>query len=143
MTNVNLWNLCFVQELAKSVADIASSVRNSGRLMHFTPLTKNSFGNISFLKLNSLKFVSNLEISRLNDSTIEERVTLLEFQVDILNADVETVNAELVDQAEDLDRIEGEIAILSADQVLQDERLLELEMDSDSITCVYRPYYEI
>ena len=67
---------------------------------------------------------------------IEERVTLLEFQVDILNADVETVNAELVDQAEDLDRIEGDIAILSADQVLQDERLLELEMDSDGIkTC--------
>ena len=46
------------------------------------------------------------------------------------------MNTELADQAEDLDRIEGEIAILSADQVLQDERLLELEMDYDSIkTC--------
>ena len=43
------------------------------------------------------------------------------------------MNTELADQAEDLDRIEGEIAILSADQVLQDERLLELEIDSDGI----------
>ena len=64
---------------------------------------------------------------RLNDTTIEERVTVLEFQVDNLNVEV-------VDQAEDLDRIEGEIFIISADQVLQDERLLELEMDSDGKT---------
>ena len=51
------------------------------------------------------------------------------------------MNTELADQAEDLDRIEGEIAILSADQVLQDERLLELEMDSDGrITCFTIPH---
>ena len=68
---------------------------------------------------------------RLNDTTIEERVTILEFQVENLNTDVEVINTELVDQAEDLDRIEGEIVILSADQVQQNERLLELEIDSD------------
>ena len=47
---------------------------------------------------------------------------------------MEILNTEVVDQAEDLDRIEGEIAIISADQVLQNERLLELEMDSDGKT---------
>ena len=50
-----------------------------------------------------------------------------------LNTDVEVINTELVDQAEDLDRIEGEIAIISADQVQQNERLLELEVDSDGL----------
>ena len=70
---------------------------------------------------------------RLNDTTIEERVAILEFQVENLNTDVEVLNTELVDQAEDLDRIEGEIAIISADQVQQNERLLELEIDSDGL----------
>ena len=73
------------------------------------------------------------EISRLNDTTIEERVAILEFQVENLNTDVEVINTELVDQAEDLDRIEGEITIISADQVQQNERLLELEIDSDGL----------
>ena len=69
-------------------------------------------------------FFVHAETSRLNDTTIEERVAILEFQVEILNTEV-------VDQAEDLDRIEGDITILSADQVQQNERLLELEIDSD------------
>ena len=73
------------------------------------------------------------EISRLNDTTIEERVAILEFQVENLNIDVEVINTELVEQEEDLDRIEGEIAIISADQVQQNERLLELEIDSDGL----------
>ena len=73
------------------------------------------------------------EILRLNDTTIEERVAILEFQVENLNTDVEVINTELVDQAEDLDRIEGEITIISADQVQQNERLLELEIDSDGL----------
>ena len=132
-TQVAILNLhsSSVQELAKSVAEFANSVRNSGWLIHLILLTKIPCGRMFFSELHVLHFVSNLEISRLNDSTIEERVTILEFQVNILNTDVEFVNTELADQAEDLDRIEGEIAILSADQVLQDERLLELEMDSD------------
>ena len=50
------------------------------------------------------------DIFRLNDTTIEERVTALEFQVEI-----------------------EEIVILLEDQVQQNERLLELEIDSDGL----------
>ena len=46
---------------------------------------------------------------------------------------MEVLNTVVVDQAEDLDRIEGEIAILSTEQVQQNGRLLELEMDSDGL----------
>ena len=42
MMNVNLCNLCSVQELAKSVAEIASSVRNPGRVIHPAGTSKES-----------------------------------------------------------------------------------------------------
>ena len=51
------------------------------------------------------------------NGTIEERVTLLELQVDDLTGD--------------LDALEGEITIISSDQISQDQRILELEVDSD------------
>ena len=53
----------------------------------------------------------------LNDSTIEERVSMLEFQV-----------AEL---AGDLDSVEEEVTVISTEQILQDGRILELEIDAD------------
>ena len=64
---------------------------------------------------------------QLND-TLEERVTVLEFQVAEITSDI----TEIVD---DVNIVEGEITVISAGQILQDERLLELEMDSDGITC--------
>ena len=59
-----------------------------------------------------------------NDTTIEERVTILEFQMADLTEDV-------TDLGDDVDVIDGEVAVILADQVLQDERILELEADSE------------
>ena len=60
----------------------------------------------------------------MNDTTIEERVTILEFQM----ADL---TEEVTDLSEDVDVVDGEVAVILADQVIQDERILELEEDSE------------
>ena len=75
---------------------------------------------------------SGTEKIQLND-TLEERVAILEFQVAGLEGDVTSIIVDVTDQEEDLDLVEGEIAVISAEQVLQDERILELEVDSDGM----------
>ena len=65
---------------------------------------------------------------------MEERVAVLEFQVAGLEDDVTSINTEVTDLGDDIDVIDGEVAAILAGQVLQDERKLELEMDSDGIT---------
>ena len=65
-----------------------------------------------------------------NDTTIEERVTILEFQVADLDEDVTSLEDRTLN-------MEGELAVISAEQVLQDERILELEMDSDGLYSVF------
>ena len=60
----------------------------------------------------------------MNDTTIEERVTILEFQM----ADL---TEEITDLGEDVDVIDGEVAVILADQVIQDERILELEAETE------------
>ena len=65
----------------------------------------------------------------LNDSTIEERVAILEFQMDY-------VTGEVTDLGDEVDVIDGEIAVILADQVIQDERILELEVDSEGQTLI-------
>ena len=52
----------------------------------------------------------------LNDSTIEERVAVLEFQV-----------AALTDDTMDL---EESVSLIAVEQVIQDEKILELEFNS-------------
>ena len=82
----------------------------------------------NILYYNSTVFIEDkvmAQVETLLNETIEERVSILEIQVDFLSTEV-------VDQAEDLDRIEGEIAVILTDQVQQDQRILELEQDSDS-----------
>ena len=60
----------------------------------------------------------------IQNSTIEERVALLELQV--ANLDTGLTNLET-----DLDSVEAEVTIISTEQILQDGRILELEIDSD------------
>ena len=74
----------------------------------------------------------------MNDTTIEERVTILEFQMagvtqDVTDLGVEVTDLELeiTDLGDEVDVIDGEIAVIFADQVIQDERILELETDSE------------
>ena len=67
----------------------------------------------------------------MND-TIEERVTILEFQMADLTEDVTYLELEITDVGDEVDVIDGEIAVILAAQVIQDERILELEADSES-----------
>ena len=86
-----------------------------------------------------------LEHSPLNDTTIEERVTILEFQVANLTVDVTDLELgvtdlgievtdlelEIIDLGDEIDVIDGEVAVIFADQVIQDERILELEDETE------------
>ena len=85
----------------------------------------------------------------LQNSTIEERVTILEFQVDNINNDINTINDEIIatnndvttlnndvetleTEVRDLDEdLESQITVISAEQVLQDERLFTLEENEE------------
>ena len=57
-----------------------------------------------------------VDLTVVNDSTIEERVAVLEFQV-----------AALTDDTVDL---EDSVSIIAVEQVLQDEKILALELNS-------------
>ena len=58
-----------------------------------------------------------LGIQLLNDTTIEKRVAVLEFQVSALTDDV-------TDLGEDVNLVEAE-------QIIQDEKILELQSDAE------------
>ena len=75
--------------------------------------------------LNSADGSEDSERSALNATTIEERVAILEFQVSGLTEEV-------TDLGDEVDVIDGEIAVIFTGQVIQDERILELEADSES-----------
>ena len=60
------------------------------------------------------------------NNTLEERVALLEIQVDEIQEDVITTRI-------DLTELEGDVNFLFDEQVIQDERLLGLEDDIDTI----------
>ena len=47
------------------------------------------------------------------------------------------LSVELTDLGGDVDVIDGEVAVILAGQVLQDERLLELETDSEGLFCLF------
>ena len=84
----------------------------------------------------------------MNDTDLEERVTFLEFQMVTLTEELVTLTEELVTLTEELviltedlidvengvENVEGQVTMILADQVIQDERLLELEtgMESDN-----------
>ena len=51
------------------------------------------------------------------NTSVEERVTVLELQV-----------AELTD---DVVAVEDEVTLISSEQIIQDQKILELEIDSD------------
>ena len=66
------------------------------------------------------------------DHTLEEWVMVLEFQVENLNVDVTLLNNGLTDVGDEIDVIDSEIAALLSDQVIQDERILDLETTDES-----------
>ena len=48
-----------------------------------------------------------------------------------LGVEVTDLELEIIDLGDEVDVIDGEIAVIFADQVIQDERILELEADSE------------
>ena len=60
------------------------------------------------------------------NTTIEERVSLLEIQVVV-------IQDELTDVDDRVDLVEGDVNFLFDEQVIQDERLLNLEETSDQV----------
>ena len=62
----------------------------------------------------------------MQNATIEERVALLEIQVVVIQDDLTEVD-------EDVTALDQDINFLFAEQVIQDERLLGLEQESDVI----------
>ena len=75
-------------------------------------------------------YPSLIEHSVLNDTTIEERVTILEFQVSGLTEEVTDLGVEVTDLGDEIDVIDGEIVVILTGQVIQDKKILELEADS-------------
>ena len=65
-------------------------------------------------------------LAELQNATIEERVILLETQMEI-------VNGAIADIEDDVDNLEGQVTVLFGDQVIQDEQLLELGTATESV----------
>ena len=69
----------------------------------------------------------------MNDTDLEQRVTFLEFQMVNVNEELVTIKEDLVDVENGVENVEGQITVIFTDQVIQDERLLELETDAESV----------
>ena len=69
----------------------------------------------------------------MNDTDLEERVTFLEFQMSNVNEELVALTDDLIDVENGVENVEGQVTVILADQVMQDERLLELETDSESV----------
>ena len=79
----------------------------------------------AFLLITVTNNSNFLTVDVMNDTTIKERVTVLEFQVAGLTDDVTTITDDIADLEEGLTLVETE-------QIIQDERILELESDTTS-----------
>ena len=61
----------------------------------------------------------------MNDTTIEERVALLEFQVAELTDDVTLLTDDVID-------VEEGLTLVKSEQLIQNEKIFELELDTSS-----------
>ena len=69
----------------------------------------------------------------IQNTTIEERVTLLEIQVVVIQDDIAGIEDDVTELDEDVTLLEGDVNFLFDEQVIQDERLLTLEQENDVI----------
>ena len=77
-----------------------------------------------YINILIVYFLIILDLAQ-ND-TLEERVSLLEIQVVLIEDDVTDLEANLME-------LEGDVNFLFDDQIIQDERLFSLEQDNDVI----------
>ena len=69
----------------------------------------------------------------MQNTTIEERVTLLEEQVVDLQEDITVIQRDVVEVDEDLAELEGDVDFLFGEQLIQDGRCLNLEETTNSL----------
>ena len=69
----------------------------------------------------------------LQNTTIEERVALLEIQVVVIQDDIAEIQDDLTEVDEDVTGLDQDVNFLFDEQVIQDERLLGLEQTTDAI----------
>ena len=67
------------------------------------------------------------------NNTIEERVSLLEIQVVEIQEDMIEIEEDVTVVDERVDLVEGDVNFLFDEQVIQDERLLQLEQTSGEV----------
>ena len=67
------------------------------------------------------------------NTTIEERVALLEIQVAVIQDDLTEVEDDVTGLEVDLTELDENVDFLLDEQIIQDERLLELEQTSDQV----------
>ena len=81
----------------------------------------------------TLRTDDGMNEAQMNDTDLEERVTFLEFQMVNVNEELVTITEDLIGVENRVVNAEGQITVVLADQVIQDERLLELETDAESV----------
>ena len=69
----------------------------------------------------------------LQNTTIEERVTILETQVVEIEEDLTVLDDEVTDVEVNLMELEGDVNFLFDEQVIQGERIFNLEQENDII----------
>ena len=67
------------------------------------------------------------------NTTIEERVALLEIQVVVIQDGIVEIHDDVTELDEDVTGLDQDVNFLFDEQVIQDERLLELEQTSDQV----------
>ena len=104
---------------------------------------------ITYLSVLQTSNAQLKELELLNDTTIEERVTVLEFQVSTINNDITQINDDislvnsdvttltdnvstLENDVRDLDEdLESQLMVISAEQALQDDRIFTREQNEE------------
>ena len=84
--------------------------------------------NVPTLRIDDI-----VDEAQMNDTDLEERVTFLEFQMVNVNEELVTLTEDLIDVENRVVNVEGQVTVILADQVLQNDRLLELETDAESV----------
>ena len=110
--------------------------------MDLDSIRKDLYWVLEFLKIdNKFEQISrkmegklglNVQESHLkNDSSLEERVVALETQMTAVNEELTTIIGNVEDLDQQVKIAETQIVLIKSDQVLQDQKIFELEADAE------------
>ena len=99
----------------------------------FTGLIQDMQHEIAEIKRHLSIYDRNVNAPTLGTDDVEERVTFLEFQMVNVNEELVTLSEDLIDVENGVENVEGQVTVILADQVIQDERMLELERNAESV----------